>query len=118
MNASSHYTISPNPYDPASTVWQVKKANGSPVVIVNEEFGYSYPLTIDREELSAIHANKMNEARNPKPVVKSRQESSFSEIWIYKAPPPSDDELEAHSEWWAESETVETTPDAQPASAE
>jgi len=44
-------------------------------------------------------------------VVKSRQEGPFSEIWIYKAPPPSEDELEAHTEWWAESESRADAPD-------
>lgn len=50
-------------------------------------------------------------------VVKSRQEGQFGEIWIYKAP-PSDDELDAHSEWWAKSENTPGQPDVQPASEE
>ncbi|MCZ6766541.1 MAG: segregation/condensation protein A [bacterium] len=50
-------------------------------------------------------------------VVKSRQEGPFGEIWIYKAP-PSDDELEAHSEWWAKPEATAGQPDVKPLSEE
>jgi hypothetical protein len=75
VNQSDWYTVSPSAYSPESDQWDVRKADGSPVVVVNKEHGYSYPLTINRKQLSADYAAQ--QVQNAKPVVKSRRQLTY-----------------------------------------
>ena len=75
VNQSDWYTVSPSAYSPESDQWDVRKSDGTPVVVVNKEYGYSYPLTVDRKNLSAVYANE--QLRKSKPPVKSRRQLTY-----------------------------------------
>ena len=72
VNASEYYTFQPRAFAPNSDMWEVRKADGTPVVVHNKQYGYSTPLVLDRKSVVASYNDEQVKAAQ-QPVLSKAQ---------------------------------------------